>query len=64
VSTKTGELHVERHELFGAGIGYVDAQLLAATVLSTDAALWTRDRRQHASAQRLGLAYAPSDALS
>jgi predicted nucleic acid-binding protein len=50
---------VERHELFGAGIGYVDAQLLAATMLSTDAALWTRDRRLHAPAQRLGLAYAP-----
>jgi len=50
---------VERHDLFGAGIGYVDAQLLAATMLSTDAALWTRDRRLHAPAQRLGLAYAP-----
>ena len=50
---------VERHELFGAGIGYVDAQLLAATMLSPDAALWTRDRRLYAPAQRLGLAYAP-----
>jgi len=50
---------VERHELYGAGIGYVDAQLLAATMLSTDAALWTRDRRLHAPAQRLGVAYAP-----
>ena len=50
---------VERHELFGADIGYVDAQLLAATMLSTDATLWTRDRRLHPPAQRLGLAYAP-----
>jgi len=50
---------VERHELFGASIGYFGAQLLAATMLSTDAALWTRDRRLHAPAQRLGLAYAP-----
>ena len=50
---------VERHKLFGTGIGYVDAQLLAATMLSTDAALWTRDRRLHAPAQRLGLAHAP-----
>ena len=50
---------VEQRELFSVGIGYVDAQLLAATMLSTDAALWTRDRRLHAPAQRLGLAYAP-----
>ena len=50
---------VDQHELFGVGIGYVDAQLLAATMLSVDAALWTRDRRLHTPAQRLGLAYAP-----
>ena len=49
---------VERHKLFSLGIGYVDAQLLAATMLSADAALWTRDRRLRAPAQRLGLAYA------
>lgn len=50
---------VERQQLFSLGIGYVDAQLLAATMLTTDAALWTRDRRLHAAAQRLGVAYAP-----
>lgn len=49
---------VERHKLFSLGIGYVDAQLLAAAMLSADAALWTRDRRVQAPAQRLGLAYA------
>lgn len=48
---------VERHELFSLGIGYVDAQLLAATMLSADAALWTRDRRLRAAARRLGLRY-------
>ncbi len=36
---------IERHELFGLGIGYVDAQLIAATRLTDDARLWTRDRR-------------------
>ncbi len=36
---------IERHELFGLGIGYVDAQLLAATMLTDDAKLWTRNRR-------------------
>ena len=50
---------VEQHKLFSLEIGYVDAQLLAATMLTPDAALWTRDRRLHAAAQRLGVAYAP-----
>ena len=36
---------VDREGLYGAGIGYVDAQLLAATKLTPDARLWTRDRR-------------------
>lgn len=49
---------VEQHKLFSLGIGYVDAQLLAATMLSPDAALWTRDRRLQAPAQRLGMAHA------
>ena len=44
---------IERHELFGSGIGYVDAQLLAATRLTGDAWLWTRDRRLRAAAERL-----------
>lgn len=49
---------VGHHELYGLGIGYVDAQLLAATILS-DAVLWTRDRRLRTAAERLGIAYAP-----
>lgn len=57
-ATEVREL-VEQQELFSLGVGYVDAQLLAATMLTADAALWTRDRRLHAAAQRLGVAYAP-----
>src|SRR5438876_1717193 len=36
---------IDRHRLYGLGlgIGYVDAQLLAATQLTADAALWTGD---------------------
>ncbi len=49
---------IGHHELYGLGIGYVDAQLLAATML-TDAVLWTRDRRLRTAAERLGVAYAP-----
>ncbi len=52
---------IERHSLAGIGIGYIDAHLLAATLLTPDAALWTRDRRLRNAAQRLGLA-APSPA--
>lgn len=47
---------VEHQELFGLGIGYVDAHLLAATLLTTGAGLWTRDKRFAAVAARLGLA--------
>lgn len=51
-------LHViERHALMGRGIGYVDAHLLAATLLTAPAKLWTRDRRLRAVADSLGLAY-------
>lgn len=47
------------HELYRLGIGYVDAQLLAATML-TGAVLWTRDRRLLAVAEGLGIAHAPT----
>jgi predicted nucleic acid-binding protein len=36
---------VVQHKLFGLGIGYVDAHLLAAVRLTPDALLWTRDKR-------------------
>ncbi len=47
---------VGRHHLYGLGIGYVDAALLAATLLTDSAALWTTDRRLAAAAERLGCA--------
>lgn len=47
---------IDRHGLFGLGIGYVDAHLLASVRLTAGAALWTRDRRLHAVAERLGVA--------
>ena len=51
---------IERHRLYGFGIGYVDAQLLAATQLTADAALWTGDRRLAVAASRLGCAINPA----
>lgn len=47
---------VKLHELYGLGIGYVDAQLLASTLLTGGAKLWTTDRRLRAAALRLGCA--------
>jgi len=47
---------VEHESLFGRGIGYVDAHLLAAVRLSAGAALWTRDKRLRGIAFELGMA--------
>ncbi len=49
---------IDRHQLMGQGIGYIDAHLLAATALTEGAKLWTRDKRLGAHAQQLELAYA------
>ena len=46
---------IERHRLMGGGIGYVDAHLLASTLLTPEAGLWTRDRRLAAIAHELGV---------
>ncbi|HET6625453.1 MAG TPA: type II toxin-antitoxin system VapC family toxin [Nocardioidaceae bacterium] len=46
---------IENQHLFGLGIGYVDAHLLAATLLTPDARLWTRDKRLATIAVRDGL---------
>jgi predicted nucleic acid-binding protein len=47
---------IEAHALFGRGIGYVDAHLLAAVRLSAGATLWTRDKRLRDAARALALA--------
>lgn len=54
------EVHtfIETRQLFGAGIGYVDAHLLASVLLTPDAKLWTRDGRLGDVAERLGVAAA------
>ena len=48
---------LEQHQLFSAGIGYVDIHLLSAVLLSPQACLYTLDKRLQATAQRLGLAF-------
>jgi predicted nucleic acid-binding protein len=47
---------IDRQQLYGRGIGYVDAHLLAAARLTAGSKLWTRDRRLQAVAAQLGLA--------
>ena len=47
---------IDRHALFGTGIGYVDSHLLASARLVETGKVWTRDRRLHAVAERLGIA--------
>lgn len=49
-------LFIERYRLPGTGIGWVDAHLLAAVRLTAGARLWSRDRRLHGIAGRLGIA--------
>jgi predicted nucleic acid-binding protein len=47
---------IDREKLYGHGIGYVDAHLLAAARLTAETKLWTRDRTLNTVAVQLGLA--------
>ena len=47
---------IERATLFGRGLGYVDAHLLASCMLAGNCKLLTRDRRLHDAAEQLGIA--------
>jgi predicted nucleic acid-binding protein len=44
---------ISEEKLFGLGIGYVDAHLLASLRLSSGSSLWTRDRRLSDTAGQL-----------
>jgi hypothetical protein len=47
---------IERERLFGLGIGYVDAHLLASVRLTPGCALWARNKRLAQAAVRLSVA--------
>ncbi|MCG6858336.1 MAG: type II toxin-antitoxin system VapC family toxin [Salaquimonas sp.] len=49
-------IFIELQGLYGLGVGYVDAHLLAGTKLTSGAMLWTRDRRLRQAAARLEIA--------
>lgn len=46
----------QQRRIFGRGIGYVDAQLLASALITPDARLWTRDAGLAEVATELGCA--------
>lgn len=48
---------IAERRLHGRGIGYVDAHLLASTLLSAPMRLWTRDARLNAVAMDLGIGF-------
>lgn len=48
-------LFISQSKLYGLGIGYVDAHLLASVRLMPGTLLWTRDKRLRATAIQFGL---------
>ena len=48
---------INRRELFGLGLGYVDVNLLASTLIGDAIRLWTIDRRLAGAANILGVGY-------
>ena len=55
VADHTEVLHlIDAHRLYGQGLGWIDAHLLASALL-TGCELWTSDRLLHALAGRVGL---------
>jgi predicted nucleic acid-binding protein/Arc/MetJ family transcription regulator len=48
-------LAIEARHLYGLGIGFVDAHLIASVFISSPTLLWTRDKRLRRVAERLGI---------
>jgi len=51
---------IEQERLYGLGCGLVDMTLLASTLITPGAQLWTLDRRLGDLADRFGVAYDPA----
>jgi predicted nucleic acid-binding protein len=47
---------VESHRLYGSGLSWTDAHLLASALISGDR-LWTRDKTLGKAAEKLGIAF-------
>jgi hypothetical protein len=50
---------IEREQLYGLGCGLVDMVLLASTLITPGAELWTLDKRLVALAERFGVMHRP-----
>ncbi len=48
---------IERHHLYGKGIGFVDVHLLASVALTGGLTIWTRDEKLRQTAAALGYEY-------
>jgi len=57
VSVTDAMILIETRTLFSRGVGLVDVQLLASTLITPDTQLWTLDNRLHDVAVELGIAY-------
>jgi predicted nucleic acid-binding protein len=50
---------IEREKLFGLGCGWIDLTLLASTLVTPGATLWTLDKRLASLSVRFGVCFAP-----
>jgi predicted nucleic acid-binding protein len=50
---------IEREALYGLGCGLIDMTLLASTLVTASAQLWTLDKRLASLAARFGVCFAP-----
>ena len=50
---------IEREAMFGLGCGLIDLTLLASTLITPSAQLWTLDKRLTSLATRFGVCFAP-----
>ncbi|EAQ9807479.1 VapC toxin family PIN domain ribonuclease [Salmonella enterica subsp. enterica serovar Enteritidis] len=50
---------IENEKLYGLGCGLVDITLLASTLITPGARLWTQDKRLEKLAKRLHVSYQP-----
>jgi predicted nucleic acid-binding protein len=51
---------LDREKLFGGGLGLIDVLLLASTLITPGATLYTLDKRLDTAARQLGVAYGHS----
>jgi hypothetical protein len=60
VFTREVMILIESKVLYSRGIGLINAQLLASTLITPDTHLWTADNRLQKIASELGIAYSAS----